>query len=80
MFDAMESVAKEKFGMQNATFGQVVAHIRRTGAMNEQVIVLLEGINTLRNRNFGHGMVDPFSLSGPEVNFTYLTCIGGSYC
>jgi hypothetical protein len=60
----------------NATFGQVVAHIRQTGGMNEQVIALLESINTLRNRNFGHGMVAPFSLTGPEVDFTYLTCIG----
>jgi len=76
IFDAMESVAKEKFGMPHAAFGQVVAHIRQTRGLNEQVISLLEVINTLRNRNFGHGMVDPFSLTGPEVDFTYLTCIG----
>jgi hypothetical protein len=76
IFDAMESVAKEKNGMPNSTFGQVVAHIRQTGGMNEQVIALLEGVNTLRNRNFGHGMVAPFSLTGPEVDLTYLTCIG----
>lgn len=76
IFDAMESVAKEKFGMPHATFGQVVAHIRQRQALNEQVVGLLEAINTLRNRNFGHGMVDPFSLTGPEVDFTYLTCIG----
>jgi hypothetical protein len=76
IFDAMESVAKEKFGMPHATFGQVVAHIRQTRGLNEQVIGLLEAINTLRNRNFGHGMVAPFNLTGPEVDFTYLTCIG----
>jgi len=29
IFDAIESVAKEKFGMPHATFGQVVAHIAR---------------------------------------------------
>lgn len=76
VFDSMESVAKEKFGMPQATFGQVVTHIRQRQALNEQVVGLLEAINTLRNRNFGHGMVDPFSLTGPEVDFIYLTCIG----
>jgi len=75
IFDALESVAKEEYGMPNATFGDVVAHVRRTRVMNEQVIALLEGINTLRNRNFGHGMVAPFNLNGAEVDFTYLTCI-----
>jgi len=76
IFDAMESVAKEKFGMPHATLGQVVAHIRQTHAMNEQIIGLFDAINTLRNRNFGHGMVAPFGLTGPEVDFTYLSCIG----
>jgi hypothetical protein len=37
IFDAMESVAKEKYGMPNSTFGQVVGHIRQAGGMNEQV-------------------------------------------
>lgn len=77
IFDAMESVAKEKYGMPDVTFGQVVAHIRQVQALNEQVIGVLEAINTLRNRNFGHGMTAPFNLSGPEVDFTYLACIGG---
>jgi hypothetical protein len=76
IFDAMESVAKEKFGMPAATFGQVVTHIRRRQGMNEQIIGLLEALNSLRNRNFGHGMIAPFSLTGPEVDFTYLSCIG----
>lgn len=76
VFDAMESAAKEKFGMPQSTFGQVVAQIRQRQALNEQIVGLLEAINTLRNRNFGHGMVAPFSLTGPEVDFTYLTCIG----
>jgi hypothetical protein len=59
--------------MPNSTFGQVVGHIRQIGGMNEQVVALLESLNTLRNRNFGHGMVAAFNLSGPEVDFTYLT-------
>lgn len=76
IFDAMESVAKEKFGMPNSTFGQIVVHIRQAQALNEQVVGLLDSTNTLRNRTFGHGMVAPFNLTGPEVDFAYLTCIG----
>jgi hypothetical protein len=76
VFDAMESVAKEKYRMPQATFGQVVAHIRHTQALNEQIIEVLDAINTLRNRNFGHGMTAPFSLRATEVDFTYVMCIG----
>lgn len=76
IFDAMESVAKEKYGLPNATFGQVVAHIRHTRALNQEIIGVLEGLNTLRNRNFGHGMTAPFNLVAAEVDFTYLACIG----
>lgn len=76
IFDAMESVGKEKYAMPHATFGQVIAHTRQSQALNVQIIGVLEAINTLRNQNFGHGMAAPFSLSGPEVNFTYLACIG----
>jgi hypothetical protein len=76
VFDAMESVAKEKYQRPQATFGNVVAHIRQTQALNEQIIAVLETINTLRNRNFGHGLVAPFSLNPTEVDFTYLVCVG----
>jgi hypothetical protein len=76
IFDAMESVAKEHYQMPRVTFGQVVAHIRQTQALNEQVTFVLEAVNTLRNRNFGHGGVIAFNLTAPEVDFTYLTCIG----
>lgn len=73
-FDALESVAKEKQRMPNATFGQVVAQM---GTLNPQVVGVLKSLNTLRNSNFGHGMTVPFGLTGPEVDFTYLTCIAG---
>ena len=45
--------------------------------MNVQIVGVLEAINTLRNRNFGHGMVDPFALSPHDVDFTYLNCLAG---
>jgi hypothetical protein len=71
IFDALESVAKEKEGMPGATFGQVVAQV----TLNSEVVDALKSINTLRNKNFGHGMTTPFSLTGPEIDFTYLACI-----
>jgi hypothetical protein len=73
-FDALESVAKEKADMPNATFGQVVA---QNTTLNVEVRGVLSSVNTLRNRNFGHGMTSAFALTGPEVDFTYLTCVAG---
>lgn len=77
MFDSMESVAKEKYQMPNSTFGQVVARIPQTGTMNAQITNTLSALNDLRNKNFGHGMTTPFQLSSAEVDFTFLTCVGG---
>ncbi|HUY14055.1 MAG TPA: hypothetical protein VMX16_10575 [Terriglobia bacterium] len=76
VFDAMESVAKVRYGFPDATFGQVVAQLRRAEALNGCIISLLESINGLRNRNFGHGMTTTFNLTPVEVDFTYLACIG----
>jgi len=75
-FDAVESVAKTKYGMPNDTFGGVLNHLRGAAAFNPQVLTVLESINALRNRNFGHGMVAPLNLTSAEVDFTYLICIG----
>jgi hypothetical protein len=76
IFDAMESVAKEVFQLPSSTFGSVVKHIRQTQALESDVTAVLEAINTLRNRKFGHGMTTKFSLSAGEVDFTFLGCIG----
>ena len=76
IFDSMESVAKEVFNMANATFGSVLTHVRQENALQGEVISVLDAINTLRNRKFGHGMTVPFDLSSEEVDFVYLTCIG----
>jgi hypothetical protein len=76
VFDALESVAKEKYSMPTATYGQVVAWLRTNTVFNADIVALLSGINDLRNHNFGHGMTTAFSLTGAEVDFTYLTCIG----
>jgi hypothetical protein len=76
-FDALESTAKVRFGLPDATFGQVLTHLRQNDLLNGQVLGVLEAINTLRNRNFGHGMVAPFPLRPEEVDFTYLSCLAG---
>ncbi len=77
IFDAMESVAKEIFSRPNDTFGNVLNEIRRRQVLNTNTIKVLDAVNTLRNGSFGHGMTTPFNLTAPEVDFTYLTCIGG---
>lgn len=75
-FDAMESVAKARYGMPHATFGDVLTHLGRTAALNACIIAVLNAINQLRNRNFGHGMTTAFNPTPAEVDFIYLTCIG----
>jgi hypothetical protein len=42
-FDAMESVAKARFALPHATFGQVLTHIRQNGALNVQISEGLRG-------------------------------------
>jgi hypothetical protein len=74
-FDALESVAKTKHAMPRETFVGVLNNIRGIPAFNPEIMRVLEAINTLRNRNFGHGMVAPLNLTSAEVDFTYLTCI-----
>jgi hypothetical protein len=76
IFDSMESIAKEIFKMPSATFGSVLKQIRQMNSLQSEITSVLESINTLRNRKFGHGMTTPFSLSSGEVDFTYLSCIG----
>ncbi|MDQ3474308.1 MAG: hypothetical protein M3447_11280 [Acidobacteriota bacterium] len=74
-FDAVESLAKIKYAMPRETFGGVLRQLRGATAFNSEVLGVLESINTLRNRNFGHGMAAPLNLTGAEVDFTYLICV-----
>ena len=71
----MEAVAKTVHDAPAGTFYNVLETIRQDRVLNEQVIRLLESVNTLRNRNFGHGV--PFSLRPEEVDFTYAVCVAG---
>lgn len=77
IFDALESIAKEVFSMPKATFGAVITHLRQSQVMQPQIIGVLDAINILRNRVFGHGITSTFDLTPAEVDFTYLSCIGG---
>ena len=76
MFDAMEAVAKTKFQMPDATFGDVVSRMFKSSAVNKNVNQVFLALNDLRNKEFGHGMTIPFRLSKAEVDFTYLSCVG----
>ncbi len=77
IFDCMESVAKEVFNMPTTTFGNILRNLRQSHALRGEIIGVLEAINTLRNRKFGHGMTITFDLSPVEVDFTFVTCLGG---
>jgi hypothetical protein len=77
IFDALESVAKEVFSMPTATFGDVVKTMRSRSTFSRETLSTLEKIYALASNHFRHGMTDPFALSDGEVEFVYLTCIGG---
>lgn len=77
IFNALESVAKTVYQMPTKTFGDVLKQIRRESSLDNFIVSVLESIYTLANNRFRHGMTEPFSLSPSEVDFTYLTCIGG---
>lgn len=75
IFAAMEAIAKQVCGLANETFHGVLQHLRRNNRLQPHIIGTLEALNTLRNRQFGHGT--PFTLNPAEVDFTYLACVGG---
>lgn len=77
VFDAMESVAKERYAMPHSSFGQVIHHLTQIGGggFSEDTLTDLRALNALRNHHFGHGMLAPFDLSAAEVDFVYLSCI-----
>lgn len=73
-FDAMESTAKIRLNLPNATFGDVLKSVRRGDKISPDVREVLDRINTLRNHHLGHGMTKPFTLRADEVDFVYVTC------
>jgi hypothetical protein len=76
-FDAMESAAKIRLGLPTATFGNAIGEARRRRLLHEDVLQVMERLNTLRHHHLGHGMTDPFNLRPDEVDFVYVTCAAG---
>lgn len=74
-FQAVESVAQIHFNMPARAFNDLLADLRRRRVMNAQIIDLLDQLNVLRHRTFGHVMANEFALAPVEVDFVYLTCI-----
>lgn len=76
-FDALESVGKEVFSMPTATLGDVIKAARAKEIFAPETLAILEKIYALASNNFRHGMTQPFSLSAPEVDFVYVSCMAG---
>lgn len=77
VFDALESVSKEVFGMPSATFGNVLAEARKQQAMAAETISVLQKIYDMANSHFRHGMTTPFTLKPAEVDFVLVSCVAG---
>lgn len=76
-FDAMESAAQTRLQMSGRRFDDVVAAVRVRGMFHPSTVDVLEKVNALRHRTFGHGTTGPFALSPAETDFVYLSCMSG---
>lgn len=77
IFDALESVSKEVFGMPTATFGNVLVEARKRQSMASETIAMLQKLYDMANNHFRHGMTTPFTLKPPEVDFVLVSCVAG---
>ena len=77
--DALESVAKELFGMPTATFGNVLNELRRQQppAVAGETISVLQKLYDMANTHFRHGMTTLFILRPAEVDFVLVSCMAG---
>ena len=84
IFDSLESVAKIRHNLPRSTFGKVLANIEQeqqarppqpTEGLRADTLEILRRLNDLRNHHFGHSVA--FELTGAEIDFTFLTCVGG---
>lgn len=73
IFDALESVSKEVFGMPKATFGDVLTAARKQQSMASETISALQKLYDMANAHFRHGT--PFTLKPPEVDFVFVSCV-----
>jgi len=77
IFDALESIAKEIFGVPTATFGNVLNEARRQQSMATDTISALQKLYDLANGHFRHGMTTPFTLKAAEVDYVLVSSIAG---
>jgi len=77
IFDALESLSKEMFGMPTATFGNVLAEARKRQSIASETISVLQKLYDMANGHFRHGMTAPFTLKPAEVDFVFVSCIAG---
>jgi hypothetical protein len=77
IFDALESVSKEILGMPSATFGNVLAEVRKQQSLASETISVLQKLYDMANNHFRHGMTTPFTLKSAEVDFVVVSCIAG---
>lgn len=75
-FDAMESVGRTRFG--GATFGDVLTNLQKSNRVERSTLSVLRRLEATRHNHFGHGNAQPFGLRAAEVEFIYLSCIGGT--
>jgi hypothetical protein len=74
-FDAIESAGKIVAEIPSGTFDDVLKKCQTKQALARETIRMLQELNTVRHNHFGHGMTESFSLSSPEVDFVYVSCI-----
>jgi hypothetical protein len=77
IFDALESVSKEIFGMPTGTFGNVLAEARKQQSMAGETISVQQKLYDMANNHFRHGMITPFTLKPAEVDFVLVSCVAG---
>ena len=74
-YDALESAAKTRHNMPDATLGEVLNYVSRQRALNEATVRLLRGIEVFGHNTFRHGRIEPFDFSPAEVDFAFTSSI-----
>ena len=64
-------------GVATATFGNVLAEVRRRQSMANETSSVLQKLYDMANAHFRHGMTTPFTLKPPEVDFVFVSCVAG---
>jgi len=76
VFDALESVAKTVGNMPSATFGNVLADIRKNQFLSGETLASLQKLYDLANSHFRHGTTAPFALKPAEIDYFFISCLG----